>query len=365
MDISLYRMIPKSAGESVFVNTVPLMNIISHEIEEAVIRNGLKVDFYAGFQRYSFFTRQIKRYQRLARVCRRVHVWGIPDVTPPSIPGVEYHPLTPTQALAREWFLIVDTPQFFTALLTEEQTYGQEVPKGARTFQGIWTYDQDLVGKGYLLLSQVLGQGYSPVQQRDYAEQNRVLVQISNRLVQRHDRQISQNLFDQHRDSILQAGLLRCESPLLLINRAQEVQAATPVAAALLQTDLAAVVGQHISQIREGLLSGIVMLADQQGVTTIPGAFGPIYVVSSPIPAATGEPLGWVIELQHEQSAEQGKANELAVAVPALRRNLSGLQQIMAMLPNAVGHPEVQKRMLGHMQRLIGEMDTQIDRLAA
>jgi Sensory domain in DIguanylate Cyclases and Two-component system len=90
MDISLYRMIPPDAQDSVFVNSVSLMNVISHEIEDIVVNNRLPVDFYAGFQRFSYFQRQVKRYRRLAAVCRRVYVWGVPDVDPPTIPGV--HP---------------------------------------------------------------------------------------------------------------------------------------------------------------------------------------------------------------------------------------------------------------------------------
>lgn len=98
MDISLYRMIPPEAQQSVFVNTIALMNVISHQLEDVVIANDLRLDFYTGFQRFSYFARQEQRYRRLAQVCRRVFVWGVPDIVPPVIPGVEYIPLAPLAA---------------------------------------------------------------------------------------------------------------------------------------------------------------------------------------------------------------------------------------------------------------------------
>src|SRR4051812_19004537 len=191
-NISLFDLITPDQEQDVAVSTVDMMLKISYQIEDIVIDNELPVDFYAGFQRFSYFRHQDKRYERLASVARRVYVFGEPDVTPPTIPGVQFIPLAPDDPLTKEWFLVVNTPSFFTALLTQEVP-GADLIRGDRRFQGIWTYDEQLVSNAYLLLAQVLRQPYRPVTQRDYRAQNRYLVRMSNKLV-RYSETTSLNL---------------------------------------------------------------------------------------------------------------------------------------------------------------------------
>ena len=61
-DISLYNLIVNEYRNLMSVNTVDMMNTISRRIEETVIDNALPIDFYAGFQRFSFFQLQQARY---------------------------------------------------------------------------------------------------------------------------------------------------------------------------------------------------------------------------------------------------------------------------------------------------------------
>lgn len=364
MDISLYRMIPPQVRDSVFVNSVSLMNVISHEIEDVVINNGLQVDFYAGFQRFSYFARQLRRYRRLAQVCRRVYVWGVPDIEPPPIPGVEYISVTPTMDLAREWFLVVDSPQFYSALLTQELTYGQELPKGQRRFQGIWTYDPDIVGRAYLLLSQVLGQDFRPVLQRSYETQNRYLVQISNRLVQRQDA-IDQAL---QRSTILQAGLDVSETPTLLLDVTQHVISANTTAASILQAAPEHLIGQQFAQCANGLFADLKLSPDEPAhmVPLRSSGSGPLALSSTPVNARNGQFIGWVVTLHasaelHEQARQQ-RGVVLPIA-PMLQKYLGGIQQLLMMMPSLVARQDVQLRVVSQMQRMVGEMNTQVQRL--
>jgi signal transduction histidine kinase/DICT domain-containing protein len=182
-DISLYDLVTPDQEQDAFVNTVDMMLKISYQIEDIVIDNALPVDFYAGFQRFSHFRHQDARYRRLADVARRVYVFGEADVTPPNIPGVQFVPLAPGSALTREWFLVINTPGFFTALLTQEIP-GVDPIRGDRRFQGLWTYDESVVNNAHLLISQQLRQPYRPVAARDYRAQNRYLVRMSSKMVQ-------------------------------------------------------------------------------------------------------------------------------------------------------------------------------------
>lgn len=182
--ISLYKLITDEFRNLMSVNTVDMMNIISHQIEDIVMDNNLPVDFYAGFQRYSYFLRQLPRYERLAKSARRIYVFGIPDVTPPVLPGIEFIPLDENDALADEWFLTVNAPYFYTALLTRE-IEGQDALSGNRRFEGVWTHDERTVEQAYLVVSQLLGTDYQPIRQRDHRQQNDYIVSIATNLVNR------------------------------------------------------------------------------------------------------------------------------------------------------------------------------------
>ena len=368
MNISLYRMIPPDVRDSVFVNSVPLMNVISHEIEDVVFENELKVDFFAGFQRFSYFTRQIKRYTRLASVCRRVYVWGVPDIDPPAIPGVEYMPLTPDMDLAREWFLVVDTPTFFTALLTQEVTYGQDLPKGYRRFEGIWTYDSEIVSRAHLLVSQMLGRNYPGIIARDYEQQSKHLVQISNRLVQRQDKQASREVLAQHHSSLLQAGMAHIELPLFVVDSNHVVITASMAAAMLLDTPLEELAGVPFVEVAGGALAGVTLEATPNPASVAVTVRGKnLFAHASSISyEGTITPMGWIVTLQSESSRpalSQSASAPLPIA-PMLQRYLSGMQQLITMLPSLNTRPEVQQRVITQMQRLVTEANDLVQRLA-
>lgn len=185
--ISLYKLITSEFRDFLFVNTVPMMRTISHQIENVITVHRLPVDFYAGFQTFSAFLPQQARYEQLARAARRIYVLGLPDVPAPVIPGIEFVPLHPDDALAQEWFLVVNAPYFYSALLTR-QLEGTDEASGGRRFEGIWTHDERTVSQAYLMMAQLMGHDYQPIQQRDYRRQNEYVVGISTNLVTRLER---------------------------------------------------------------------------------------------------------------------------------------------------------------------------------
>ncbi|NJN15788.1 MAG: hypothetical protein HC822_05620 [Oscillochloris sp.] len=351
MDISLYRTIPPEAGNAVFVNSVSLMNVISHEIEDVVINNQLPVDFYAGFQRFSFFLRQVPRYRKLAAVCRRIYVWGVPDVDPPAIPGIEYIPLAPDAELAREWFLVVDTPQFYTALLTREESFGLDLPKDARRFRGIWTYEPELVGRAYLLISQILGRNFAPHNQRLYEHQNRYIVEISNRLVKRQD------LVDQavRRVTLLQHGIAAGSSPLLVLDAMRSVIGASESAAAILGMAVPTVVGQSIEQLAGGVLADLDLSDPAARKQFLSADRAVIDVHPLPITNKYGDVIGYVIVMRGEY-APVILAPENGVDRQMLQRYLAGVNQLLTMMPSLVSRPEVQLRAINQIQRMLDEL---------
>lgn len=182
MSISLYRSVAQQYAQICTVNTVPAMNAISRVIEEQVIAHELAVNFYAGFQRFSTFVVKQKRYARLGAVCRRVYVFGVADIPAPRIPGVEFIALTPDDALAQEWFLHIDAPELWTALVTREEQ-GRDPITDGRRFAGLWSFDSAIAERISLLISQQLGTAYQPVRGRNLATQAQHIAEISAALV--------------------------------------------------------------------------------------------------------------------------------------------------------------------------------------
>ncbi|MBD2002906.1 MULTISPECIES: DICT sensory domain-containing protein [Cyanophyceae] len=182
MDISLFRSVASQYQHIRRVNTVSMMNVISHQIEDQVIQHKLSVDFYAGFQKFSNFPDQLRRYSRLGAICRRVYVFGIADSEPPSIPGVEFIEISPSSVLSREWFLLVNTSSFWTTLVAQEVD-GRDITTGGRRFDGLWSFDEQVVDRISLLISQVMESSYQPIRKRNYEQQNIHISDISSRML--------------------------------------------------------------------------------------------------------------------------------------------------------------------------------------
>jgi len=182
--ISLFRAIASQYRDLRRVESAAVMSAISHLIEDQLLLHRPPVDVYVGFQRLSNLARQRGRYRRLAEACRRVYVFAVPDAPRPDIPGITWVDLAPEEPLAREWFLVVDAPELWCALLAQEQS----ASPGPRCYDGIWSYDARVVERASLLLSQRLGALYEPVAERSPERQRAHLAEIGSRLLARLER---------------------------------------------------------------------------------------------------------------------------------------------------------------------------------
>ena len=182
MDISLFGAIASQYHDLLCVHTGDTMKLICDLIEEQVINHKLPVDLYTGVQNFSEVATDIPRYKSLGAVCRRVFVFGIADVIPPLIPGVEFFPLEVGMGLAQERFLLVNTPSFWAALLAKEIPE-LDVSNGITRYDGGWFYDEQVVERISLLLSQVMGKFYQPIAERQYEEQSTHIAEINRRLL--------------------------------------------------------------------------------------------------------------------------------------------------------------------------------------
>ncbi len=196
-NLSLFDIANRWNVQRLFADYRGALKTISYQIENAVIAGGVYTRMFAGFQKFSYFLPRIDRYRELARIADGIWIFGIPDVDLPYVQGVNYVPLRETDRLVSEWFVVVDSPEYFTAL-TAQDLSGFEVLPSKRRFRGVWTFEDTLVNYLQETLSQALQ--LPPLKlvdelPRDYRYQLRQLAESTSRLVatlERRNQELSQ-----------------------------------------------------------------------------------------------------------------------------------------------------------------------------
>ncbi len=169
--LSLYPLVARQNPRDLSTTSVQTLLAISHSLEDVVMRHRLALTFYAGFQRVSSFLPQVDRFARLAALCQEVLVFAVPDAPFPALPGVTLVPLDDDAPLAREWFIVVDHERFGAALLTRQLGEGtarvtrKTIAFGrGRLYEGVLSFEDQLVGAARQALDVALGRNYQPVQ---------------------------------------------------------------------------------------------------------------------------------------------------------------------------------------------------------
>ena len=125
---------------------VPCLEYFSLLIENAVLlRTHRGGRLYVGFERLSRMEPVVDRYMRIADLSERVYVFGEPDWKPPRHPNLRAIRLDGDARLAREWFVVADSPSLSVALVGHDED-GLSVPVlEERTFAALKTHDPALV----------------------------------------------------------------------------------------------------------------------------------------------------------------------------------------------------------------------------
>ncbi|MBN2149715.1 MAG: hypothetical protein JW726_20175 [Anaerolineales bacterium] len=183
-EISLYPLSRSANGVWLETTSTLTLLAISHSIEDTVIQNNLGGVFYAGFQRFSAFLPQVRRFTRLAG-CGEVLVFGLPDAPVPTIPGITYWPLLPDAPLTREWFLIFEHPAFTAALLTQQlhPSSALSTPNRPRRYQGGVSLTSSLVAEARRRLVAALQQPPAAAPQTPYTPSSDLSAQYQRNLV--------------------------------------------------------------------------------------------------------------------------------------------------------------------------------------
>ena len=126
---------------------VPALEYLSLLIENAVLlRTHRGGRLYAGFERLSRMEPVVDRYMRISDVSERVYAFGEPDWKPPRHPNMRVIELDGSPRLAREWFVVADSPALRVALVGfDEEGFGARAVPEERTFTALKTHDPALV----------------------------------------------------------------------------------------------------------------------------------------------------------------------------------------------------------------------------
>ncbi|PYS80910.1 MAG: hypothetical protein DMF67_18785 [Acidobacteria bacterium] len=125
---------------------VPCLEYFSLLIENALLlRTHRGGRLYVGFEKLSRMEPVVDRYMRIADISERVYVFGEPDWKPPRHPNLRVVKLDGGLRLAREWFVVADSPSLGVALVGVDED-GFSVPVlEERTFSALKTHDPALV----------------------------------------------------------------------------------------------------------------------------------------------------------------------------------------------------------------------------
>ena len=137
------------------------MTALSHAMEDQVLAGTDKPLVIASFQQERFYRQESHRYSRISERTDQVYILAAPD-TDFSHRSDEYKTIAfdPKDGLANEWHLVVLGKQDAACLICRERL-GDEMKTGdilqvdqGRRFEGIWTFDREIVCHSAELLLQ-------------------------------------------------------------------------------------------------------------------------------------------------------------------------------------------------------------------
>lgn len=182
MEISLFGSIASQYEDWRSIRTINTAKAMSNLLIEQVLNHQLAVDLFVGLERFSEFAAQEQKYTRLGATCKQVLAFGIPDIEPPLIKGIDFIPIKPGAALERERFVVVNSPDFWAGMVASEVESSKGCPTSSQ-FEGGCFYNRQMVDQIALLVSQIAGREYQAVQTRNYMQQNAHIAELNKRLL--------------------------------------------------------------------------------------------------------------------------------------------------------------------------------------
>ncbi|WP_226577126.1 DICT sensory domain-containing protein [Halobacillus litoralis] len=135
-----------------FESKVPQLEYMCLMMENMVLMKKLQGQVYAGFQKLSRSKNVIDRFQAMTEYSD-VHIFGEADTQMDENDGINYIALPPKSSLVREWFLVVDAPNFKSMMVAYDmEGFGIHEVEENRKFKGAKTSNPKIVDQAVQLL---------------------------------------------------------------------------------------------------------------------------------------------------------------------------------------------------------------------
>ncbi|MCA0969551.1 histidine kinase [Halobacillus litoralis] len=142
------------AGSIKFESKVPQLEYMCLMMENLVLTKKLKGNVYAGFQKLSRAENVIERFQAMTEYSN-VHIFGVDDVGVTKDDGINYIDLPTTSELVREWFLVIDAPNFKSMMVAYDlDGFGVHEVEEGRNFKGAKSSNPKVVSHAASLLAE-------------------------------------------------------------------------------------------------------------------------------------------------------------------------------------------------------------------
>lgn len=151
-DPSLVKLLHETPQAHYFSHPADSVVLLGNQLERIIYQRRIAAHLAIGTLRFSLFRLHQELLARLVPVCASITVFGEADVAPPAIEGITFVALSAGSQLSQEWFVVVDSPQFWGALLTRV-VHDQATNAPRRyLFTGALTAEARIVSRAMLLL---------------------------------------------------------------------------------------------------------------------------------------------------------------------------------------------------------------------
>ena len=141
--------------------------VIGRQLELMAQEQGHTAHVAVGTLRFSLFRMHQGRISQLVPFCQSVTVYGEADIEPPEIPGITFVSVAHGTPMSQEWFLIIDSPTFWGAMIAQTITERGDGSGRRYLFEGVLTSDERVVSRARLLLSLASGHPNAESFERD------------------------------------------------------------------------------------------------------------------------------------------------------------------------------------------------------
>lgn len=186
---SLFKLVSHLPEERRWRRPADALIVLSRQLTGITPEQSHNTDLAIGTLRFSLFRMHQARISQIAALCRSVTVYGEADTEPPSIPNVQFVPVARGAALAQEWFVMLDSPVFWGALIANVVAEPNAGAGRRLIFDGVLTTDERVVSRAGLLLSLTRGAPAPIVAVRDRAAQAAHWAQIAFEMANHPERE--------------------------------------------------------------------------------------------------------------------------------------------------------------------------------